>query len=79
HRVRRRERRLRALTFPWKNRCLAEFAAGIRRLSAKSGEGVRGGGACFPVRQLVKKTFLDNLKKYPTVNQNFLDSQAKSV
>ena len=28
--------------FPGKNRCLADFAAGIRRISAKSGEGGRG-------------------------------------
>ena len=35
----------------------ADFAAGIRRVYAKSGEGGRGGETCFPVRQLVKKSF----------------------
>lgn len=33
----------------------ADFAAGIHRISAKSGES--GGSACFPVRQLVKRLF----------------------
>ena len=35
----------------------AGFAAGTRRISAKSGEDDRGGGTFFPVRQLVKKSF----------------------
>ena len=35
-----------------KNCCLADFAAGIRRISAKSGEG--GGGTCFPSTSLSK-------------------------
>ena len=30
----------------------------IRRISAETGRGVSGGGACSPVHQLVKKTFL---------------------
>ena len=33
------------------------FAAGIRRIQAKTGEGGRGGGACFPVHPLVKNLF----------------------
>ena len=40
-----------------KNRFFADFAAGIRRIQAKSGEGGSGGGACFPVHQLVKNLF----------------------
>ena len=38
-------------------RVFAVFAAGIRRIQAKTGEGGRGGGACFPVHQLVKRLF----------------------
>ena len=45
HRGRRCVRRPRALIFPWKNRNLADFAAGIRRIPAKSGSGGRGGEA----------------------------------
>ena len=43
--------------FQSKNRFFAVFAAGIRRIQAKTGEGGRGGGACFPVHPLVKNLF----------------------
>ena len=39
------------------NRFLAVFVTGIRRIQAKTGEGGRGGGACFPVHPLVKNRF----------------------
>ena len=43
--------------FQSKNRFLAVFAAGIRRIHAKTGEAGNGGGACFPVHPLVKQSF----------------------
>lgn len=46
--------------FPEEKRFLAGIAAGIRRIHAKTGEGGNGGGACFPVQQLVK-TIVDKL------------------
>ena len=44
--------------FQKKNRFLADFTAGIRRIQVKSGRGGRGGGACSPVRHPVKNPFL---------------------
>jgi len=41
-----------------KNRYLADFTTGIRRIQVKSGRGGSGGGACSPVHQTVKNTFL---------------------
>ena len=41
--------------FPWKNRSLADFAAGIRRISAESGEG--GEGIASPPISLPKSLF----------------------
>ena len=36
----------------------ADFAAEIRRIPAKFGDGGCGGGVCFPVRRLVEKSFV---------------------
>ena len=44
-------------TFPWKNRCLADFATGIRRIQAKSGEGNRGGETSSPSASISKSLF----------------------
>ena len=41
-----------------KNRNLADFTTGIRRIQVKSGGGGSGGGACSPVHLSVKNTFL---------------------
>ena len=48
--------------FPGKNRCLADFAAGIRRISAKSGEDSGGGGrSLLPRPPAFQEDFLDKL------------------
>ena len=47
--------------FQSKNRFFAVFAAGIRRIQAKTGAGGRGGGACFPVHRLVKAILTSRL------------------
>jgi len=57
NRGRRRVRQPRALFFPRKNRCLADFAAGIRRISAKSGEDGRGGALASLSASLSKRLF----------------------
>ena len=44
--------------FQKKNRFLADFTTGIRRIQVKSGSGGRGGGACSPVHPSVKNPFL---------------------
>ena len=73
NRGRRRERRPRVLIFPWKNRSLADFAAGIHRISAKSGE---GGGGLIPCPPACQKVYLDKLNPpaMPGDNSLFVES-----
>jgi len=48
--------------FAKEKRYIADFATGILWIQAKSGRGGSGGGACSPVHQSVKNTFLTDCK-----------------
>ena len=57
--------------FQKKNRFLADFTTGIRRIQVKSGRGGRGGGACSLVHQPVKEIF-DRLKRAAKAALSFM-------
>jgi len=60
--------------FQKKNRFLADFTAGIRRIQVKSGRGGRGGGACSPVHQTVKGVYFPSIHLTPPPKSGMLNT-----